>query len=411
MLLVFISKRFLMLSNTKIEISVIKLENWISQNGFAGFDPYDIKAIPKIRKLTVLGNKNFHGEVIREFVFELFLMFPNLSRKLLKVKPQINAKAIGLLAKSYIDLFTIYKDEKYLKKADECINWLNENYSKDYPGKGWGYPFAWQAKEEIPANIPNGIVTTAVADAYWSYYKLTNNSKYLDVCSDICLFLISLPIDEINDEQLCFSYTPKFINHVHNLNLFVAEFLIKIGKEVNNSEWIETGIKATNYTISNQRDDGSFDYNGPPEKPQNFIDNYHTGFVLRQLYSIWKLTNNEKYFSVLNNGYKYYVNNFFEDGQIPKFTKARKYRIDIHSSAEAINCLSELSDDFPEGIEIASKVAEWTIDNLQDSDGYFYHGIFKSRITRRPFKSKIAYIRWGEAWMLKGLSNLLKVVK
>jgi len=157
--------------------------------------------------------------------------------------------------------------------------------------------------------------------------------------------------------------------------------------------------------------DGAFDYNGPPEKPQNFVDNYHTAFVLRQLYSIWQLTKDEKYFNILEKGYNYYINNFFENDRIPKFTKTRKYRIDIHSSAESINCLCELSPHFPKGIEIAKNVATWTIENLQDKKGFFYHGIFKSRFIGVPFKSKIAYIRWGEAWMLKGLSNLLKTIK
>ncbi|PIQ10269.1 MAG: hypothetical protein COW71_03235 [Ignavibacteriales bacterium CG18_big_fil_WC_8_21_14_2_50_31_20] len=395
----------------KIEFSIINLDTWITQNGFSGFDPYDVKSIHLIRKITEYGNKNFLFEIFREIIFELFLMFPNLSRKLLNVKPQINPKAIGLLAKSYIDIYQVFNDEKYLKKAYECINWLDENYSKDYPGKGWGYPFAWQAKEEIPANTPNGIVTTAVADAYWSMYKLTNESKYLQVCSEICVFLIDLPKDKIDEAQICFSYTPIFVNHVHNLNLFVAEFLIKVGQEVDNSTWVETGIKATNYTASNQMNDGAFDYNGPPEKPQNFVDNYHTAFVLRQLYSIWQLTKDEKYFNILEKGYNYYINNFFENDRIPKFTKTRKYRIDIHSSAESINCLCELSPHFPKGIEIAKNVATWTIENLQDKKGFFYHGIFKSRFIGVPFKSKIAYIRWGEAWMLKGLSNLLKTIK
>jgi rhamnogalacturonyl hydrolase YesR len=392
------------------EQSINNLEKWIDKNGFAGFDPYDVKAIPLIRKVTELGNKSFLFEIIRELVFELFLMFPNISRKLLDIKPQINAKAVGLLAKSYIDLYILKNDPLYLDKIQRCFDWLDENYSKNSVGKGWGYPFVWQSMYEIPANTPNGIVTTAVADAYWSMYKLTNEPKYLTVCKDICDFLANLPINKIAENQICFSYTPIFINHVHNLNLFVAEFLIKVGLEINNLEWVKLGENATNYTILNQLDDGSFDYNGPPEKPQNFVDNYHTAFVLRQLYSIWKLTNNQIYFDVLQKGYNYYIENLFENNTIPKFTKSRKYRIDIHSSAESINCLCELSPHFPQGVEMAQNIAEWTITTLQDKTGYFYHGIFKSRIIGKPFKSKIAFMRWGQAWMLKGLSNLSKTI-
>ena len=59
-----------------IEISTIKLESWISKNGPAGYDPYDIKSVPSIRKLTEFGNRNFVGEVFREIVLEFFLFFP-----------------------------------------------------------------------------------------------------------------------------------------------------------------------------------------------------------------------------------------------------------------------------------------------------------------------------------------------
>jgi hypothetical protein len=85
----------------------------------------------------------------------------------------------------------------------------------------------------------------------------------------------------------------------------------------------------------------------------------------------------------------------------------RKYRIDIHSCAESINCLSELSETFPEGLVLAERILDWTIINLRSKEGYFYYGILKSRFTDKPFKSKIAYLRWGQAWMLKALSSFL----
>ncbi len=395
----------------KIEKSLSKLLEWLELNGYAGYDPYDIKALPFVRKITALGNKNIFFEALREVLFELFLMFPNASRKLLGVRPQVNAKAMGLFARAFVDLYSVYNDSKYLTKALETIDWLDANYNKNYKVKGWSYPFDWQAKVLIPAGTPNGIVTTAVGDAYWAMYKLTGEDKYLNTCKDVCEFLLILPQDEISDEQICFSYTPVFVNHVHNLNLFVAEFLIRVGKETGRKDWVETGNKAVNYTIANQEEDGSFDYDGPPEKLRGFKDNYHTAFVLRKLYDIYKLTDREDVKQSLVKGYNFYINNFFEEERVPKFTPLRKYRIDIHSSAESINCLSELSDLFPQALEITFNVADWTIENLQDEEGYFYHGIFKSRITGKPFVSKIAYIRWGEAWMLKGLSNLIKKSK
>jgi rhamnogalacturonyl hydrolase YesR len=387
--------------------NILKLDQWIGKNGFSGYDPYDIKALPLVIKITKLGNSNKVFEMFREIIFEIFYSFPVLSRKILLVKPQVNPKSMALFSSAYLDLYKVLNDKKYLDTSIKCLDWLIKNQSKHSPGMGWGYPFNWQTSQLIPAYTPNGVVTTAAGDAFWKWYAHTNDQRFLDSCIKICDFLVTLPIDQICENQICFSYTPVFKNHVHNLNLFVAEFLIKIGKEIDNYQWIKLGNQAVNYTIANQRTDGSFDYNGPPEKLKNFSDNYHTGFVLRMLHSVWRLTGENNVFVSLEKCYNHYINNFFENAEIPKLLPNRKYRVDIHSCAESINCLSELSKTFPQGIKIAENVAKWTIENLQDESGYFYYGFLKSRFTRKPFLSKIAYLRWGQSWMLKALSNLL----
>jgi len=388
--------------------SIKKLDRWIEENGWAGFDPYDVKSLPWVLKLSELGNQNKLYEIFRELTFEIFYTFPEMSRKLFQVNPRINAKAMALFARAYLELFQLTEQQEYLKKSSYCLNWLLDNKSETTAGIGWGYPFDWQSDKLIPGCTANGIVTTAGGDAFWNWYRHNNNREYLAICEQICNFLSNLPIARISNTQLCFSYTPLFQNYVHNLNLFVAEFLIKIGLEVNNLDWIELGTKATNYSLANQLPSGAFDYNGPPEKPKNYIDNYHTGFVLRMLHSIWQLTKKEEIYHSLKKCYDHYIKNLFEKETIPKLLPERKYRIDIHSCAESINCLSELSDTFQSGLSISHNVANWTINNLQDEKGYFYYGILKSRFTQRTFTSKISYMRWGQAWMLKALSSLLK---
>ncbi len=386
--------------------SIIKLKSWLNKNGYAGFDPYDVKAHPLLLKITEKSADSRTYTVLRELMFEWIYTFPRLARKLLGIKPEINAKAMGLFASSYLTLYQITKEEANLEKAGECIEWLIQNKVETGQGIGWGYPFDWQSTQLVPAFTPNGIVTTAAGDAFWKYYKQTNDSKYLEYCKQIAGFLNALPLDQ-TPKGICFSYTPLFKNHVHNLNLFVAEFLIRVGLETENRKWIDLGNSAVDYTITSQNTDGSFDYNGPPEKPQNFVDNYHTGFVLRMLHSIWKMTSRKDVFLALKKGYHHYRDNFFENGEVPKFLPDRKYRIDIHSSAESINCLSELSITFDDSLDLAERVLNWTTSHMQSKKGYFYYAILKSRFIFVPFTSKIPYIRWGQAWMLKAISNYL----
>ncbi len=384
-----------------------KLLDWLDSNGWTGYDPYDIKESKGILAISIRAARSKFFVILREAVFELVYTFPRFARKLLGIKPKINAKAMGLFAISYLHLHIISKEKKHLDKAQECLNWLMENKVEFGDGVGWGYPFDWQSTQKIPAFTPNGIVTTVAGEAFWEFYTYTKDPVYLEYCVKIAAFLDSLPASTF-ENSICFSYTPVFTNYVHNLNLFVAEFLLKVGLETKNQHWIDRGNLATTYTISDQYKNGSFEYNGPPEKSQGFVDNYHTGFVLRMLYSIWKLTGRSDVHASLLKCYDHYKDNFFENGEIPKLMPNRKYRIDIHSCAESIHCLSVLSEEFPEAHSLANNILQWTIHNLQDKNGYFYYGILKSRLIGVTFKSKIAYIRWGQAWMLKAMTTYLR---
>jgi hypothetical protein len=48
------------------------------------------------------------------------------------------------------------------------------------------------------------------------------------------------------------------------------------------------------------------------------------------------------------------------------------------------------------------KVANWTIDNMQDRAGFFYFRQYPA------IKSKTPYIHWGQATMFKALVTLLE---
>lgn len=384
------------------------LDKWIEKNGWAGWDPYDLKAQGWVLRLSEKGSRNFFFHIYREFVFEFFNHFPGLCRRWYKIKPQVNAKAMGLFASSYLDLFQDSGEVGYREKAEQCLTWLSKNKAKNVTGSGWGYPFDWFSNQLIPAGTPNGIVTTVVGDAYWKASLLLKKDLYLNECINIAHFLALLPKHEIRGDQLCFSYTPLYVNHVHNLNLFVAEFLLRIGRKVNNQGWIDLGNKAVNYTLSCQHEDGSFDYNGPPEKPANFIDHYHSGFVLRMLHAVWKMTGRRDVYHSLEKGYRYYIANFFYQQKIPKLLPWRTYRIDIHSCAEAVLCLGTLEETFPGSHTLARNILYWTIQHLQSGKGYFYYGILKSRFTGIIFTSRIPYIRWGQAWMHRAMSLWLR---
>jgi hypothetical protein len=398
--------------------SIRRLDDWVESNGWAGYDPYDVKGHPWVLKLSGSRNQNRPCRLIRGGLLLGIEVFPQTSRRLSRIKKEINAKAMGLFASAYLSLYEHVKEEAYLRKAYECLKWLEENKSQGYAGDCWGYPFDWQSVVLIPRGTPSAVVSSICGDAFWDFYRFSGDRKYLSTCESICNFLInSLNIDHVNADEICFSYTPLDRFHVHNANLFAAEFLIRVGRESNNEEFYQHGIKALNYSLDAQNEDGSFYYwalsDGSvydfSETTLKTIDHYHTGFVLRSLYSIHKSTGNRKVLEALSRGYRFYRDRLFEDKTVPKLRPDSTYPIDIHSCAEAVLCMSTLNDLFPDALQYARNALLWTKENMQTRQGWFIYMILNVKGVR--WKVRIPYIRWGQAWMMRAMSQCYSSIK
>ena len=80
------------------------------------------------------------------------------------------------------------------------------------------------------------------------------------------------------------------------------------------------------------------------------------------------------------------------------------YPIDIQCCSQSIKTLSFFSEHNSKCLNIALKVADWTIDNMQDSEGYFYFRDYNGQLNKTPM------MHWGQATMFESLSMLLEVI-
>jgi hypothetical protein len=236
----------------------------------------------------------------------------------------------------------------------------------------------------------------------------------LDACLSVCRFLINdLHVDKIDENCLCFSYTPLDDFHVHNANLFVAEYLARVGTETGHDHFIRQGRLASNYALQEQNADGSLYYWGKKQNHYNpgRIDHYHTGFEMRMLYGLWQTTGDIDFLDALTKYYDFYRKNLITrdgDDMIPKMTPRNIYPINIHTCAEAIICNAVLSRQFPEAAFLFPRLCRWVIQKMQKKEGWFRHGIINTPLGLYP--NDIPYIRWGQAWMLMALSASLQAL-
>jgi len=157
--------------------------------------------------------------------------------------------------------------------------------------------------------------------------------------------------------------------------------------------------EAMKYSCSRQLPNGAWYY--AEASNSHWIDNFHTGYNLDSLKCYTENTNDKTFEENLSRGFKYFINTFFEKDGLPKYYHNRAYPIDIQCAAQAIDTLAYFSEHDESSLELALKVAKWTIDNMQHDDGYFYYRIL-------PWiKVKTPMLHWGQATMYRALTSLL----
>jgi len=116
-------------------------------------------------------------------------------------------------------------------------------------------------------------------------------------------------------------------------------------------------------------------------------------------------TNDRTYEDNLHRAFIFFKDNFFEESGRPKYYHNRAYPIDSQCAAQAIETLAKFSDYHPASLPLAERVVNWTIDNMQDTKGYFYYRQYPL------VKAKTPMLHWAQATTYKALTVLLKRLK
>jgi len=380
-----------------LENSVKKLEDWISRTKLYGWDPFDGLKSPLAKYLT------FDNKYLRIIWQQFFKRFPINFRLIAGIKKGIISKTISDLMSAYIILYNLYKDKKYIDKVVVSLEWLEENSYKVYSGHSWGVGFDYQSRGiYAKRGVPNIVTTYYNANAFLDTYELLGNLEYLKIAKSSCNFILKDIGFTENNDTLCISYYPTQKDQIHNANMFGAALLSRVYKYTGEKYLLETANNAVKYTIKYQRTNGSWFYGEEPM--YRWIDNFHTGYVLESLYNYIDYTGDSEFMPSLLKGIEFYKNNLFLPDGTPKYYHNKTYPIDIQCAAQAIQTFAILSNVERKLLDMAIKIARWTIENMQDESGYFYYRKY------RFFVNKIPYMRWGESTILVALAHLMKTI-
>jgi rhamnogalacturonyl hydrolase YesR len=303
------------------------------------------------------------------------------------------------MAWGYLAMYKHTGDDRYRDKAEACLEWLTRNKAPGYTDYTWANHFDFASRTgRYSKHEPIIVWTCLIGQAFLDAYEILGNEKYLDVAKSICKWVASLPREK-TDSGTCISYYAFSQSSIHNSNMLGASMLARTAKFTGNSEYLKIAGEAMLYSCSRQLPDGAW-YYGEADN-HHWIDNFHTGYNLDSLKCYIDNTGDKNFKENLKRGFEYFTKTFFEANGRPKYYHNRVYPVDSQCASQAIETLAIFSEYDESALALALKVAEWTIDNMQDDAGYFYYRQYPL------IKAKAPMLHWAQATTYRALALLL----
>jgi hypothetical protein len=377
----------------RLERSLEQVIAWVQSHHYRAYEPADGNS-SVLFPLTM-------GQVLPMRVLQqIVLRAPLNIRPVLRVRPHESAIARGYMAWGYLVRSRKDTSNEFRDEARTCLDWLIANRATAYEEFCWGDPYEYATRSgRRPYGEPLLIWSALIGQAFLDAFDVLQDARYLEVAESVGRWVLRLPLEQTT-RGVCLSYVPYRHNSIHNANVMGAAFLARLGRTIGSERHLALARKAMLYTCIRQRPDGSWWYADEPQ--YHWIDSFHSGYNLSALsvYRTW--TNDASFDEQFAAGARFFRSAFFEADGRPKYFHDRTYPIDIQCAAQGIETLTLLADHWPDAFALALQVADWTITNMQASDGHFHYRDLGWITVQTPM------LHWGQATMVKALAVALE---
>jgi len=386
--------------------AVSEFVNWLDRYGETSYDHQSYYAGPIGRRAKALYySKPLLGTmaVSPMVVSEAFL--PAARR--LFWKPQRFPIADAHYAMGFAFLAEVQRSERHYERAIHFLEELEKSRCQGFRDYCWGYPFDWQTRSGVIAEGTPLITTLPyVYEAFSQVHALGKKTKWLGIMKSIAEHAFSsyrdVPTGE-NAASCGYTPAPDDPAGVVNASAYRAILLTKAGLELGVPKYLEVARKNLNFVLASQNDDGSWFYS--TDGARDFVDHFHTCFVLKALGKIQQLTHWVECTKAIERGIGYYLKNLFDAQGLPlPFSRRPRmtvYKRELYDYAECINLGVLLGGQFPDFENRLSAVVTDLLARWRKTDGSFRARELLLGWDNTPMH------RWAQAQLFRSLTFML----
>ncbi len=312
-------------------------------------------------------------------------------------------------AMGFAFLYEVTGNPAALHRAIHFLKRLEETRCTDFTEYCWGYPFDWVTRNgTIKRQTPLITTTPYVYEAFLQVYRLDFRDEWRRILESIARHGAS-DIRDFRTSEFASSssYTPFDHGGVINAAAYRAFLLTSASNLFSNDRYWTIAQRNLNFVLENQNANGSWYY--AVDGVRDFVDHFHTCFVLKALTKIHALTGHEACLKALSKGIKYYLENLFDLDGLPRpFSRAPRltvYKCELYDCAECINLCLMLRDRFP---QLETKLETVVAGILKD--WITPDGSFRSRRLLLGWDN-VPMHRWGQSQMFRSLAYYLLEVR
>ncbi|HEX9006264.1 MAG TPA: hypothetical protein VF889_03140 [Bacteroidota bacterium] len=348
-----------------IRRAIDRFLDWLARFGYTSYDQYDFWSTGFGRFARRLYyRRNWLGAPLVGPLVALDMVLPR--SRMLVAKPVRFPIADAHFVTGFLRFFRCTGDEQWRARAQEVEEALLESRITGGSGAAWGYPFNWETAVGLFTRGTPLITTTPYCyEACCMLFDVLGDERFRGAArSSVEFALHDLNPSPAATGATAWSYSPVDRSKVVNANAYRAAMLADAAVRFGRDDCREAAERSIDFVLRSQRPDGSWPYE-VESRHNDFVDNFHTCFVLKGLFRAWHILRNPAILGAIERGYAFYRAALLDADGLPKpfavLPRTRTVHREMYDVAEGIALGVLLRDLFDDALPLARRMAGFAI--------------------------------------------------